>query len=40
MLGRYDAANKDFEDALLYLRGNQTMWVIEGPPTACMVEHD
>jgi tetratricopeptide (TPR) repeat protein len=25
MLGRYEAAHKDFEDALLYLRGNQTM---------------
>ncbi|WVQ79645.1 hypothetical protein IAT38_001745 [Cryptococcus sp. DSM 104549] len=25
MLGRYEAAHKDFEDALLYLRGNQTI---------------
>ncbi|EIW70575.1 hypothetical protein M231_04434 [Tremella mesenterica] len=25
MLGRYEAAHKDFEDALLYMRGNQTI---------------
>jgi len=26
LLGRYDRASKDFEDALLYLRGNQSMY--------------
>jgi neutrophil factor 2 len=32
LLGRYDLASKDFEGALLYLRGNQSMWV---PPYRC-----
>jgi tetratricopeptide (TPR) repeat protein len=27
LLGRYDVSVKDFEDALLYLRGNQSMYV-------------
>ena len=27
LLGRYDLASKDFEEALLYLRGNQSMCV-------------
>lgn len=26
LLGRYDRASKDFEEALLYLRGNQSMY--------------
>ncbi len=26
LLGRYDRSSKDFEDALLYLRGNQSMY--------------
>jgi neutrophil factor 2 len=32
LLGRYDLASKDFEGALLYLRGNQSMCV---PPYRC-----
>jgi len=32
LLGRYDLASKDFESALLYLRGNQSMCV---PPYRC-----
>lgn len=28
LLGRYELALKDFEEALLYLRGNQAMWVL------------
>jgi neutrophil factor 2 len=28
LLGRYDLASKDFEGALLYLRGNQSMYVL------------
>ncbi|KAJ6497758.1 NADPH oxidase regulator NoxR [Mycena sanguinolenta] len=27
LLARYELAHKDFEEALLYLRGNQAMWV-------------
>jgi hypothetical protein len=27
LLARYELAYKDFEEALLYLRGNQAMWV-------------
>jgi hypothetical protein len=26
LLGRYDRSSKDFEEALLYLRGNQSMY--------------
>lgn len=28
LLGRFGMALKDFEEAFLYLRGNQNMWVI------------
>jgi neutrophil factor 2 len=33
LLGRYDRSSKDFEDALLYLRGNQSMYVVSHYPS-------
>lgn len=37
LLGRYDLASKDFEEALLYLRGNQSMYVLLSPSPAILI---
>jgi hypothetical protein len=37
LIGRYELALKDFDEALLYLRGNQTMFVLFSPSKVASV---